>query len=159
MARRVLVRSANESDIPGMALIRAWERGSRDEWETRIAAYLAGTHHPQKALRPRACYVAIVDDTLAGFVAGHLTRRYGCDGELQWINVYPEWQRRHVGSALLREMASWFVAQRAVRICVDVDPGNGPACAFYERHGARELNRHWLVWDDITPLSIGEHSG
>src|SRR3954469_11105485 len=100
----MLVRTATESDIPGMALIRARERGTQDEWETRIAAYLAGTHHPQKALRPRACYVAIIDETLGGFVAGHLTRRYGCDGELQWINVHPEWQRKQVGCGLLREM-------------------------------------------------------
>ena len=114
---------------------------------------------PSKSAPPPRLLCRDVDDTLAGFVAGHLTRRYGCDGELQWINVHPEWQRRHVGSALFREMASWFVAQRAVRICVDVDPANGPARAFYERHGAQELNRHWLVWDDIMPLSIGEHSG
>jgi GNAT superfamily N-acetyltransferase len=155
----MLVRTAHESDIPGMAVIRALEWGSRDEWERRLAAYLAGTHYPQKALRPRACYVAMMDDTLAGFIAGHLTRRYGCDGELQWINVHPEWQRRQVGSGLLREMASWFVDERAVRVCVDVDPGNAPARAFYERHGALELNRHWLVWNDITPVSLGEHPG
>ena len=38
--------------------------------------------HPQQALPPRVIYVATEGDTLIGYVAGHLTRRYACDGEL-----------------------------------------------------------------------------
>jgi hypothetical protein len=38
-------------------------------------------------LTERAAFVAIDDGDLVGFVAGHKTRRLGCDGELQWINV------------------------------------------------------------------------
>jgi hypothetical protein len=39
---------------------------------------------------PRVSYVAFEQGLIVGFIAGHLTRRYGCDGELEWINVSPQ---------------------------------------------------------------------
>jgi len=56
----------------------------------RISGYLEGGIHPQRALPSRTCYVAVEQSSVVGFVAGHLTRRYGCEGELEWINVIPE---------------------------------------------------------------------
>jgi GNAT superfamily N-acetyltransferase len=38
-------------------------------------------------------YVAAEPEGFVGYVAGHLTRRYECDGELQWIDVRPEHRR------------------------------------------------------------------
>jgi len=86
-------------------------------------------------------------------VAGHLTRRHGCDGELQWINVIPERRGSGIASELLRLLAGWFVEQKAFRICVNVDPSNAVARAFYIRHGAEKLNDHWLVWNDIRKVT------
>jgi hypothetical protein len=54
-----------------------------------------------------------------------------------------------VASGLLAELARWFVAQDARRVCIDVVPTNTVARGFYAHHGARALNPHWLVWDDI----------
>jgi len=54
-----------------MARLRAEEWGTQDYWETRIAAYLDGELHPQKALRERAGYVALDGDSVAGFIAGN----------------------------------------------------------------------------------------
>jgi GNAT superfamily N-acetyltransferase len=82
-----------------------------------------------------------------GYVAGHLTRRFGCDGELQWIYVVPQYRRTQVGSKLLGFLAGWFLERGAHRICVDV--GDDEARAFYKRHRAVELNRHWMVWNNI----------
>ncbi len=87
---------------------------------------------------------------MVGFIAGHLTSRYGCDGELQWMDVIPEFRRRSVASELLRRLAKWFAEQGASRICVDVDPANKIARSFYTKHRAEHLNPHWLVWSDIT---------
>jgi len=89
-----------------------------------------------------------------GFIAGHLRRRYGCDGELEWINVVPECRGTGIASGLLRLLAAWFVEQEASRICVDVDPANTAARRFYVRHGAEYLNEHWLVWNDIKVALI-----
>ena len=55
-----------------------------------------------------------------------------------------------MASELVGLLARWFVQQGAFRICVDVDPANAPARAFYIRNGAEELNEHWLVWNDIS---------
>jgi GNAT superfamily N-acetyltransferase len=98
-------------------------------------------------------YVAMEDGIVGGFVAGHLTRRYGCDGELQWIDVVAERRRRGVATKLLRLIALWFISQGARRICVD--PGNSAARQLYQAHGAEELNQHWMVWNDID-IALGE---
>jgi GNAT superfamily N-acetyltransferase len=142
----VRYRIANLSDVPRVAGLRRDGEAGGDPPE-RMARYLAGVHHPQQALPPRVMWIAERGDAPIGYVAGHLTRRFGCDGELQWIYVVPEHRRTGVASTLVRLLAEWFVAQHARRVCVDV--GDDAARPFYRRHGAVELNRHWMVWDDI----------
>jgi GNAT superfamily N-acetyltransferase len=115
--------------------------------------YLAGEHHPQQALLPRVMWMAAEREAPIGYAAGHLTRRFGCDGELQWIYVVPEHRRSQIASALLRLMAEWFLEHGARRICVDV--GDDAARPFYRRHGAVDLNRHWMVWNDISGVVEG----
>jgi GNAT superfamily N-acetyltransferase len=145
----VIYRQAEKSDIPAVARIRAAEWGTEEGWRARIAGYMAGEIDPREALKPRVIYVAVEGEALAGFIAGHLTRRYGCDGELEWINVIPERRGNGIAGQLLRRLAEWFAEQKALRVCVDVDPGNAVARRFYTRHGAERLNAHWLVWNDI----------
>jgi GNAT superfamily N-acetyltransferase len=143
-------RVANRSDVQAMARIRAASWGSEEYWTARILAYMDCEHHPQQALAPRIVHVALDNGHLVGLIAGHLTRRYGCDGELEWIDVVPEYRGAGVSSVLLRRLAAWFIDQKALRICVDVVPENTAARHFYRRHGASNLNKHWLVWDDIS---------
>jgi len=69
---------------------------------------------------------------------------------LEWINVIPEHRGSGIALALLRKLAAWFAEQKALRICVDVEPSNIAARRFYKRHGAADLNEHWLVWNDIN---------
>jgi ribosomal protein S18 acetylase RimI-like enzyme len=143
-------REAGKADVPAMARIRAARWETQEFWERRISGYMDGEHHPQKALMPRVIYVALEGDSVVGFIAGHLTRRYACDGELEWIDVVAERRRSGVASELLRLLAAWFAGEKALRICVDVDPTNTIARRFYTRHGAESLNPHWLVWNDIN---------
>jgi GNAT superfamily N-acetyltransferase len=152
-------RLANAEDIRSMSQIRAREWGEVTYWERRISGYLEGTLSPGQALSPRTCYVAVEDDAVVGFIAGHLTRRYACDGELEWINVLPEHRSKGIASSLLKLLAAWFVEQGALKICVDADPENEVARAFYRRHGAEDLNKHWLVWNDIRSLADGPTAG
>ena len=143
-------RQATLSDVPAMARIRCTTWGEENYWHTRISGYLKGQHHPQQALAPRILYVALDHNSVVGFIVGHLTRRYSCDGELEWINVIPAHRGTGVASELLRILAAWFVEQNAKRVCVDVDPANALARRFYARHGATTLNPHWLVWTDVA---------
>jgi ribosomal protein S18 acetylase RimI-like enzyme len=142
-------RLADQSDVPAMARIRAAQWETEEYWRGRISRYMNCELHPQHALLPRVNYVALEGDSLVGFIAGHLTRRFACDGELEWINVVPECRGSEVAPELLRLLARWFAEQNASRICVDVEPGNTIARRFYMRFGAVELNPHWLVWEDI----------
>ena len=150
--KAVLYRESEESDIPAMARIRAVEWETEEYWRRRIARYLKGELHPRQALKPRISYVALQDDDVVGFIAGHLTERYQCDGELEWINVVPERRGSAVASELLRRLAEWFAEKKALRVCVDVEPDNLAARRFYTRYGARPLNPHWLVWEDIRAV-------
>src|SRR5688572_13996795 len=113
MRMTVLYRRWAKADIPAMARIRAREWGEFEYWMNRISGYLACTLNPGYALAPRTCYVAVEDSSVGGFAAGHLTERYACHGELQWINVIPERRGAGVASELLSQLAGWFVEQGA----------------------------------------------
>jgi len=137
-------RRAELADVARLVCLpREGEAGG----DRRMLSYLAGEHHPQQALLPRVMWMATDGDSPIGYIAGHLTRRFGCDGELQWIYVLPEHRRTQVGSKLLRLLAEWFLEHGARRVCVDV--GDDNARPFYRRHGAVDLNRHWMVWNDM----------
>src|SRR5438874_13833463 len=117
----MMYREAIASDIPALARIRAAEWETEDYWSRRIAGYLNGTVHPQQALAPRVLYVALDVSATIGFIAGHLSRRFGCEGELEWINVVPAYRGTGIAAALLRLLAAWFQQENALRICVDPD--------------------------------------
>jgi GNAT superfamily N-acetyltransferase len=149
-AEELLFRPATLRDVAAMAQLRTEHWGNAPDWERTIASYLSGEHHPRHALLPRVAVIAEQDGEVIGFIAGHLTRRYRCDGELQWINVSPDYRGQGVATELLRELADWFASHNARRICVDVQPRNATARTFYTRHGAEPLNDHWLVWENIA---------
>ena len=133
-----------------MAEVRAGDWGTADYWRDRIRRYMAGELNAREALTGHVCFVAVDGDRVIGLVAGHRTRRFGCDGELEWISVLPEYRNRGVATQLIFRLAEWFGSQGVRRVCVDVDPDNQPARAFYARHGARHLKPHWMAWDDIA---------
>ena len=95
---------------------------------------------------------AMHGDKVVAYIAGHLTRRYDCDGEVQYLFVVPPSRRSGVATRLLRLLACWFADHEATRICAGVDPGSPAARPFYTRHGAIPLNQHWVVWSDIRTL-------
>lgn len=145
-------RQAFQADFPTLAQIRAVDSHRQEFWQTRISGYWQRTHHPQQALLPRIIYVAVDEGIIAGLIAGHLTQRYGCSGELQWIDVIQPYRGTGVALGLLQQLAAWFAVQQAVNVCVNCAADNLPALKFYKRHGAEQLNEHWLVWKDITTV-------
>ena len=149
-----VIRAASLADLGGLARIRAAVWGTEQYWHDRISGYMRSELHPQQALASRVVLVAEDGEDIVGFIAGHLTRRFGCDGELEWLDVVEEARRTGVAGDLLRALAEWFAGRQARRICVDVDPQNAPARAFYRKHGAQDLNPHWLVWPDITSVLV-----
>ncbi len=149
-----IYRRVQSGDIPLMAEVRAGDWGTAEYWRERISEYSSGRHDPRYALPPREVFVCVIDDRVVGLVAGHLTRRFGCDGELQWISVRPEYRGRGIASRLLALMTEWFAAHEAWNVCVDVDPENPTARRFYAHHGAVDLKPSWMVWNDIRQLNF-----
>lgn len=144
---KFLIRPVQTNDLSQLATIRAVEWGSHDYWLKRLTNYLNQQASPQKALATRTLFVAINEkDKIIGFVAGHATTRWDCEGELQWINVIPEYQGMGVSGQLLTKMMEWFSEQNITSICVNVEPDNEKAIQFYKKHGAEYLNEHWMVW-------------
>ncbi|MGH9664866.1 MAG: GNAT family N-acetyltransferase, partial [Bryobacteraceae bacterium] len=113
---------------------------------------------PQQALPARAAFAAMDGTQLVGFVAGHRTRRLGCDGEVEWMNVAGERRGRGIADRLLAKIGAWFVEQEALRVCVNVDPKNIAARRVYKRCGAQPLNDFWMVWEDSRVMCppVGE---
>jgi GNAT superfamily N-acetyltransferase len=141
-------RAATSADVPAMAQCRLTD-ASAGAADSRMGAYFEGQHHPQQALPPRTGYVAIARDTVIGYIAGHHTTRYGCNGEVQYLFVAPENRRQGVATALLRLLASWFTETGVSKVCVCVDADSPAAKPFYERVGAYPIRPFWYVWDDV----------
>ena len=147
----VSFRPAVVEDVAGMAECRMIDP-SVHAADPRMTAYFKGDHHPRLALLPRAGYVAFARGRMIGYIAGHLTKRHGCAGEVQYLFVAPAWRKRGIASALLQLMAKWFQENAAAKVCVCVDAGSPAAMPFYRSHGASPLNpysRHWVMWEDI----------
>lgn len=146
---RMIYRKAKLSDVPAMAQLRAQDWGSEEYWRERVQLYLTGQLDPKRARSSRVAFVCVDEAQIAGLIAGHLTTRFGCDGELEWISVSSAYRGQKIGSGLLLKLAEWFVEEGARFICVDVDPANVPARKFYAANGACELKPHWMAWKDI----------
>ena len=150
MQSNFIYREANDDDVAHLAEIRAANSATKDYWDDRIRKYSRALVSPQQALEPRIIYLALDSDKVVGFVAGHLTRRLNCDGELQWIDTVQGYRRKGIASDLIRILAKWFIDHRAYKICVD--PGDQIARDLYYKNGATNLNEHWLYWDDIRKI-------
>jgi ribosomal protein S18 acetylase RimI-like enzyme len=146
------IRPADVHDVPAMAAIRAHEWETQAYWEKRIGNYLWGEIGAQHSLLGHAVFVAVRHDTVLGFIAGHRTRRFGCDGELEWIDVVEAHRRQGIAGKLIVTLAAWFVQQQALRICIDVKPQNTAARGLYAKYGAKPLNPHWMIWEDIRAV-------
>jgi GNAT superfamily N-acetyltransferase len=151
LSARTVYRTAELADVAAMAQLRVADWGSRAYWLERITGSMTGELHPRQARPRRTVIAACAGDLVVGFAAGHLTRRLGCTGELQWLNVDAARRRTGVATELLHRLAGWFVAERTTRVCVDAADDARP---FYLRRGAEALDQHWLVWPDISTFAL-----
>lgn len=139
-------RKAGIDDVPRIAQVnsdtlRECGLGTPEMYEAerlrkRWESYTRGLHHPRYALKPRILFAAFVDKLMVGYIAGHFSRRYGAEGELQSIYVLKDHQGQGLGTSLLMRLAAWFAFHDRRSVCVGIDPAN-PYKRFYEKYGAR----------------------
>ncbi len=100
------------------------EDGSAEGTANRFSGYMAGTHHPRFSKPARKVWLALADDRVIGHVACHLTTKQGFEAELQSIFVRPEFQRRGLGTDLLRMAVDWLRSQGAGSMMVGFHSDN-----------------------------------
>ena len=142
-------RQAVLENVEAMARCRLTDpaAGPADE---RMADYFAGTYHPGDALRPRAGFAAFDGDVMVGYIAGHRTTRMGAEGEIEYLFVAPAVRRQGVARELTRLQLQWFLENGARDVIVNTDPDYPGSTEFYLSCGAKQLNRHWLRWPDLS---------
>jgi GNAT superfamily N-acetyltransferase len=141
-------RQATVADVASMGDCRHSDPAAGPA-DARMTAYFEGTHDPQQALPRRVGFVAEERGRIVGYIAGHQTTRFDCDGEVQYLFVAPHCRERGVASVLLRALAAWFQDHGVIKVCVDVDLSSPGATPFYLHHGAVPINRFWYMWTDI----------
>jgi len=118
----------------------------------RWSAYISREASPQAALAERVVYKACIDDKMIGYIAGHLTTRYGKEAEIQSFFVLKGSQRAGVGGKLLLQLIAWARSHKAKSLCVGIAPKNRFK-TFYLKYGGGYINPHWIYWDDMDALA------
>jgi ribosomal protein S18 acetylase RimI-like enzyme len=108
-------------------------------------------------------YVALADDEPVGF-AQYVMREDGA-GQLTRIYVLPDWQRKAIGTLLLREGLAALSRQGAHEVFVEVEKDNRVGKAFYEKKGFRfsrefsmQLPEQRLVLEELVVQIHDEES-
>ncbi|WP_224484523.1 GNAT family N-acetyltransferase [Robertkochia aurantiaca] len=135
--------------LEDLARICASELGNYHYWIQRLDGYLNLEGNTQFARNKRIVYVAVEKGKPVGFIAGHLTSRWECDGELQWFFCHSALNRTFTTEKLFTLMRNWFVNQGVKSVCVNVEPDNYRIRDLYSSFGAKVLNDQWLIWKNI----------
>jgi GNAT superfamily N-acetyltransferase len=165
-----MMRDANAQDAPEIArlIIRTKERSfpagvtdhdrNFDFWRERWRYYIENGSPAQKSLGDGFVILAEHDGKLTGFAAYHHTRRWDCDAELESIYVDFDYQRRGIGSMLLREAVERLRRDGSTSLCVGYSSDN-PYKRFYQKHGAQEIHSFWAVWRELPNIPASSQSG
>ncbi|MDE1156261.1 MAG: GNAT family N-acetyltransferase [Acidobacteriaceae bacterium] len=153
---KIAIEEANLNDLPAMSRLRAEDWGSANEWEPRVTAYMIHQQTPPYGLEPRTVLVAVdtEENEVIGMAAGHLSNRFGCQGEIHWLDVDSKHRGKRVGEQLVRGLFSWFSQQGAHKVCVTVTPTNDAARTLYARFAAEPMGTHWLIFPDVSSLQV-----
>ena len=142
------IRPGTLDDIEAMALVT--ERTNADRAGLPLPTAIPAPSEDYQDLLENNRYpgywshAALVDDRLAGFVAGYpgilRGEDAGADSEYLWLlMIDPDYQRRGLGRTLLRLAAGKAEENGADSIFLHVVAGNQPACRLYISEGYRSV--------------------
>lgn len=137
-----------------------------DVWNTYVGNYcpkkaleemLRWEHTPENCRRvlqdPHAfCFVAVTSGKIIGIVMGRVWGESGL-AFLSWVGVHPDYQRRGVGTKLMREVLEYCKSRGCHKVTLYTMPVLRPAVNFYLKLGfvpEAYLHRHWWGADFIV---------
>ena len=127
-----MIRTAVHADVTAIAALEA-ECLGRDAWSSWLV------DQGVRGGLPTVVYVvAEIDGVIIGYAAASIVADIA---ELQRIAVTEDRRRAGVAAALLAAIVTRARAGRADRLLLEVRHDNGPALAFYARHGFVEIDR------------------
>lgn len=108
------------------------------QWIINIERKVFDQHDPYLYMKfyenyPDTFIVADINGFVVGYITGFLTKE-GV-GRIFSLAVHPSYQRRSVGSHLLKEMIHLFKETGVPEIILEVRSDNTKAKKFYEKHG------------------------
>ena len=120
-----------------MIIIRKFQP-SDFQWVIDIERKVFNEHDPYLYMQfyetyPETFIVAQINGIIVGYVAGFMASE-GV-GRIFSLAVHPSYQRRSVGSHLLKEMINLFREMGVQEIILEVRSNNVKAKRFYEKHG------------------------
>jgi ribosomal-protein-alanine N-acetyltransferase len=107
------------------------------QWVIDIERKVFNEHDPYLYMQfyetyPETFIVAEINGIIVGYVAGFMAS--DGVGRIFSLAVHPSYQRRGVGSQLLKEMINLFREMGVLEIILEVRSNNFKAKRFYERH-------------------------
>lgn len=127
----VAIRRAGEEDV---TLLRTlWEEYNAEIAELRRAPWSWGWDDVSPRLAQGAAFLAETGDGVVGFAIASRSRPDV--GYVEDVYVRPSQRRRGVATALLAHVLGAFAERGVQYVALDVDAGNEPARAMYERLG------------------------
>jgi len=125
------IRRATSADIYGIGRIE--NEVFIDPWEPAIFAEALGYY-------PSTYFVAVCDSRIAGFVVGALEDTgENIYGHLCNFAVSPDFQKRGIGTALMRRIEQQFAFESATGAQLEVRESNLRAQRFYIRLGYQPI--------------------
>jgi len=136
----VLVRSLKLSDLDALIEIDATESGRR-----RPLYFEQMVERAVQKADFQASLAAELDDRTVGFVLATLFYgEYGLaepSASIDAVGVLPEYRRKRVGQALMRQLLLNLAALRIQRVRTEVPWNNFDLLAFFERNGFAPAGR------------------
>ncbi len=144
-----MIRAAELTDAAAIAGLsgQLGYAASRDAIEHRLTALI---HHDEHCV-----YVAIVDDTIAGWIHGCYTLRVESDSfvEIGGLVVHEAYRNRGIGRQLVDTVIRWAEAQQCRQIRVRCNVIRRESHRFYERIGFSERKQQKIfdkLLKDVT---------
>lgn len=118
-------RAGRPDDVPALAELAALCTDPERRYPATLLEYMA---------RQPSCRIIVAQNhVVIGFVVAHKLR--GPSGEIVTIDVAPAYRHRDVATALMEQGEAWLARNGAADVFLEVDCGNEPARALYQKQG------------------------